>query len=150
MLFTLSFCLGFCIAILYIDLVFDVTAVPYRRSDAALPAKVLTPIATYYRYVTRNPWLLIFVMSVAVACIVAQLRLRLVPAWVGYTSLAAFAVIALLAVARVIPRAQRLASGEESVEGQTRLAHGLLSYHLLFLVLVLALALLQSAYRTGG
>ncbi len=150
MLVTLFFCLGFCVAILYIDLVFDVSAVPYRKTGAALPGSVLTPITTYYRYVTRNPWLLIFVMSVAVVCIVAELRLRLVPSWVGYASLAAFGLIALLAVARVIPGAQRLASGGESEESQTRLAHGLFPYHLLFLFLVLGLALLQSAHWTGG
>jgi len=64
---------------------------------------------------------------------------------VGYSSLVIFGVIALLAIAKVIPGAQRLAAGKETVEEQTRLAHGLLFYHLVFLVLVLALVLLQSA-----
>ena len=144
MLATLFFCLGFCLAIIYIDLVFDVSALPYRRTNTALPASILTPIATYYRYVTKNPWLLIFVMSVALTCIVAQVLLRLAPPWVGYSSLAIFGLIALLAMAKVIPGAQRLASGKESVEEQTRLAHSLLAYHLVFLVLVLSLAVLQS------
>ena len=140
---TLFFCLGFCVAILYVDLVFDVSARPYRKTGAALPADVLTPITTYYRYVTRNPWLLIFVMSVAIACIVAQLAFRLAPPRVGIVSLVIFGVIALLAVARVIPGAQRLASGSESAGRQSRLAHALFPYHLLFLVLVLVLVLLQ-------
>jgi hypothetical protein len=145
MLPTLFFCLGFCLAIIYIDLVFDVSAVPYRKTNTALPANVLTPIATYYRYVTKNPWLLIFVMSVALTCIVTEILLRLVPLWAGYSSLVIFGLIALLAIARVIPGAQRLASGKESVERQTKLAHSMFSYHLVFLVLVLSLALLQSA-----
>lgn len=144
MLYTLFFCLGFCIAIIYIDLVFDVSALPYRKTNAALPATVLTPITTYYRYVTRNPWLLIFVMFVTLTCIVAEVRFRLAPLWVGYASLAIFGIIALLATARVIPGAQRLASGKEDVEKQTKIAHSLFFYHLLFLVLVLALAALQS------
>jgi hypothetical protein len=145
MLPTLFFCLGFCLAIIYIDLVFDVSAVPYRKTNTALPANVLTPIATYYRYVTKNPWLLIFVMSVALTCIVTEILLRLVPLWAGYSSLVIFGLIALLAIARVIPGAQRLASGKESVERQTKLAHSMFSYHMVFLVLVLSLALLQSA-----
>jgi hypothetical protein len=145
MLHVLFFCLGFCVAILYLDLVFDVSAVPYRKTHTALPPEVITPITTYYRYVTRNPWLLIYVMTVAITCIVAELLFRLAPRWVGYSSLAVFGLIALLAVARVIPGAQRLASGKESAESQTRLAHSLFPYHLLFLVLVLSLALLQSS-----
>ena len=144
MLLALFFCLGFCLAIAYLDLVFDVSALPYRKTHTALPAEVLTPITTYYRYVTRNPWLLIFVMSVVLICIVAEVRLRLAEPWVGYASLVIFGIIALLAVARVIPAAQRLASGKESVETQTALVRGLVSYHLVFLVLILALALLQS------
>ncbi|MFQ5349067.1 MAG: hypothetical protein ACE5EG_01340 [Thermoanaerobaculia bacterium] len=145
MLHVLFFCLGFCVAVLYLDLVFDVSAVPYRNTNTALPANILTPITTYYRYVTRNPWLLIFVMSVAITCIVAELLFGQAPRWVGYSSLAVFGLIALLAVARVIPWAQRLASGEESVEGQTRLAHGLFPFHMLFLILILSLVLLQSS-----
>jgi hypothetical protein len=139
----LFFCLGFCIAIIYIDLVFDVSAVPHRKS-IALPENVLTPIRTYYRYVTRNPWLLIFVMSVVLLCIVTQIRFRLTPSWVGYSSLVIFGIIALLSIARVIPGAQRLASGNENSEEQSKLAHGLVFYHLVFLVLVLVLVLLQS------
>lgn len=144
MLPTLFFCLGFCVAVAYLDLVFDVSALPYRRTRASLPTNVLTPITTYYRYVTRNPWLLIFVMCVVLTCFVAQLRLRLVAPWVGYSSLAIFGTIAILAIARVIPGAQRLASGRESVEAQSRLVHSLVAYHLVFLALLLALALLHS------
>ena len=73
----------------------------------------------------------------------------LVPRWVGYTSLAAFGLIAVLATARVIPGAQRLASGKESVERQTRVAHSLVFYHLLFLVLILSLVLLQTSFAGG-
>ena len=144
MLHTLFFCLGFCVAILYLDLVFDVSAVPYRKTKTALPAEVLTPITTYYRYVTRNPWLLIFVMSVALTCIVTELVLGLAPRWVGIASLVLFGLTALLAVARVIPGATRLASGKDGAEQQTRVAHSMFAYHVVFLALVLALVALQS------
>ena len=144
MLPALFFCLGFCVAIAYLDLVFDVSALPYRRAKTAPPAEVLTPITTYYRYVTRNPWLLIFVMCVVLTCLVAQVRFRLVAPWIGVSSLVIFGTIAMLAIARVIPGAQRLASGKESLEEQARLVRGLVSYHLVFLALLLALALLQS------
>ncbi|MCP4201231.1 MAG: hypothetical protein GY769_04780 [bacterium] len=143
MLHVLFFCLGFCIAIIYIDLVFDVSVLLHRTRDT-LPASALAPITTYYRHVTKNPWLLIFVMTAALTCIVAEVVFGLTSARVGYASLVIFAAIAVLAVARVIPGAQRLASGREGVKEQTRLARGLLVYHLVFLVLVLSLALLQS------
>lgn len=143
MLLPLFFCLGFCIGILYIDLVFDVSSLPYRKTRTPLPENILNPVTTYYRYVTKNPWLLIFVMAVTLTCIVVEIRYSLVPSWIAYSSLAIFGIIALLAIVRVIPGAQQLASGKESAERQTRLAHSLFSHHLVFLILILSLALLQ-------
>jgi hypothetical protein len=140
----LFFCLGFCIAIIYLDLVFDVSALPYRKAKS-LPVDVLTPIVSYYRYVTKNPWLLIFVMSVVLLSIITEMRLFLAPRWVGYSSLVIFGLIALLSIARVIPGAQRLASGKESTEKQSKIAVGLFFYHLCFLILIILLILIQSS-----
>ena len=140
--------IGFFIAVLYMDLVFDVSALPYRKTGSKLPKEILDPIVLYYRYITKNPWLLIFVMLVAATSIIAEVVFMMVPKWIGYSSLVMFATIMLLAVLRVIPCAQRLASGKDVEEKQTRLVHGLFPYHILMLILVLSLALLQ--YRSSA
>ena len=68
MLIPLFLCIGFEIAVLYMDLVFDLSALPYRHTRAVLPGEVMGPIATYYRYITRNPYLLMFVLLTTAVC----------------------------------------------------------------------------------
>jgi hypothetical protein len=101
------------------------------------------PIVMYYKYITRNPWLLIFVMMVTAVSIIAEIVFHMVPIWVGYSSIVLFAIVMLLSVLMVIPGEQRLASGRDIEDKQTKLAHSFLPYHILILILVLSLALLQ-------
>jgi hypothetical protein len=139
----LFMCLGFCIAVIYIDLVFDLSAMPYRKTNANLPDDVIDPITIYYKYVTKNPWLLIFVLTTAAACLITEVSLELVPRWAGYSSLVLLGVIMLLGVARVIPLAARLAARKDRAEKLTVWAHALGPYHLFLLLALLTLALLQ-------
>jgi hypothetical protein len=139
----LFLCIGFMIAVLYIDLVFDMSALPHRRTGAPLPADVLDPIATYYRYITRNPYLLTFVMLTTTVCIVVEIVYGLVPRWAGYLSLFLMGLSMSAAVLKVIPAAQRLAAGKDTVEQQTHLVHGILPYHLVLLASILSLATVQ-------
>ena len=139
----LFLCIGFMIAVLYIDLVFDFSGLPHRRSGEPLAPAVLDPIATYYRYITRNPYLLMLIMATAAGCIVVQIYHESVPRWTGYASLLLMVFNTLIAVLRVIPAAQRLASGRDTVELQTRLVHGVLPYHVLLLASVLLMAGVQ-------
>jgi hypothetical protein len=143
MLIPLFLCIGFMICILYTDLVFDVSALPFRNTKANLPKDVLDPIITYYRYITKNPWLLIFVMLTAATSIGAQIMFGMVPASVGYASAALMAMVMLLGVLKVIPAAQRLAAGKDTEDRQTGLVHSLFPYHILLLILVLSLTYLQ-------
>jgi hypothetical protein len=140
----LFLCIGFLIAVLYIDLVFDVSALPHPREHAALPSHVRDPIATYYRYVTRNPYLLMVIMVTASACIVAEVVFNLVPRWAGYVSLLQIALSVSTAVFKVIPAARRLAIGGETPESQTRIIVMVLRYHILLLMIVLSLAFVQA------
>jgi hypothetical protein len=132
------------------DLVFDLLAFPYRRSGANLPREILDPIILYYRFITKNPWLLIFVMLVAAVSLIAEVLFNIVPTWVGYSSIAMFAAIFLLSSLRIIPTAQRLASGRYAEDKQTRLAHSMFPAHILILILVLALAMLQFKTSAGS
>lgn len=136
-------CIGFMLAVLYIDLAFDMTALPHRRSGSPLPADVLAAISSYYRVITRNPYLLMFVMLTATVCIVAQIVWAQVPRWAGLTSLLMIGLTMVLAVAKVIPTAQRLATGKDPVDEQTRMAHSILPFHIVLLVCILSLAGVQ-------
>jgi uncharacterized membrane protein YhaH (DUF805 family) len=143
MLIPLFLCIGFMIAVLYIDLVFDTTALPYRRTKSVLPRDVLESITNYYGRITRNPYLLMFIMTTAATCIISEIVFDLVPPRIGYSSLALFGVMMLISTLKVIPAARRLASGKESTERQIRLVHSLFPYHVLLLIAIIALTLLQ-------
>jgi hypothetical protein len=141
--FPIALCIGFMIAILYVDLAFDASALPHRRTGAPLPVDVLDPIASYYRRITQNPYLLMFVMLTTTACIVAQIVYELVPRWAAYSSLVLMGLSMLAGVLKVIPTAQRLAAGKDDVEQQTRMVRSIFASHVGLLISILLLAAVQ-------
>lgn len=143
MFITVFVCIGFTLAVLYIDLMFDVLSVPYRRSGTTLPPEVLDPITHYYRRVTQNPYVLMFVLLLTTTVIVLQIVYALTPRWTAYASLAAILVATVAGTVKVIPAAKRLASGQDSADVQTRLVHGMFTAHVLLLGCIIVLALLQ-------
>ena len=143
MLITVFVCVGFMLAVLYIDLMFDVTAVPYRRTGTTLPKEVLEPITRYYGRITQNPYVLMFVMLTTTVCLVAEVVYDLVPRWVGYTSLVLMGLAMLAGAGKVIPTAQRLASGKDPEDTQTRLIHSMFPAHAFLLICILLLAAIQ-------
>lgn len=143
MLIALFLCIGFMLAVLYIDLMFDVSAFPHRRAGTTLPAEVLDPITHYYGRITRNPYVLMFVMLTATACLVAEILYGPVTRSAAYASLALMAVAMLTGTFKVIPTAQRLAAGRDAADTQTALVHSMLPFHLLLLVCILSLAAIQ-------
>jgi hypothetical protein len=104
---------------------------------------VLDPIAMYYRYITKNPYLLMFVMLTTLTCIIAQNVYGLVPRWAGYASLFLILLAMGAGTAKVIPTAQRLATGDDSVEKRTRMVHSMFPFHVLLLISVLLLTVVQ-------
>ena len=145
MLIALFLCIGFMIAVLYIDLMFDVSAVPYRHTKAALPKAVLEPIIHYYGRITQNPYLLMFVMLTATVCLVAETVYDLAPRWVAYSSLFLMGLSMMLGSLKVIPTAQRLGSGNDPEDRQTGLIHSMFPFHVVLLINVLLLAAIQSS-----
>lgn len=143
MLTTLFACIGFMLAVLYIDLMFDVTAVPYRRSGTTLPKEVLDPIVHYYGRITQNPYVLMFVMLTTTVCLITQIVYDLVPRWAGYSSLVMMGLAMVAGTVKVIPTAQRLASGKDPVDVQTALVHNMFPSHLVLLISILLLAAIQ-------
>lgn len=149
MFITIFVCIGFMLAILYIDLMFDVLTVPYRRGGAALPAEVLDRLAHYYGRVTQNPYVLMFVMLTTAVALVLQVVYDLAPRWAAYSSMAVLVVAMAAGMFKVIPSARRLASGSDSARERTRLAHGVFTAHVLLFVCILALAVIQLVAAAG-
>jgi hypothetical protein len=142
-LIPLFLCIGFMLAVLYIDLMFDVSALPYRRTNSPIPKEVLDPIASYYRRVVQNPYVLMFVMLVATTSIVAEIVYALVPQWVGYSSLALMGLSMVAGTLKVIPTAQRLAADNAPDDARSRMVHSMLPFHIVLLVNILLLAAIQ-------
>jgi hypothetical protein len=148
MLIALFLCLGFMMAVLYIDLMFDVSAVPYRATGAPLPGEILDPITHYYGRITQNPYVLMFVMLTTTVCIGAEIVYSLVPKWAGYSSLALMGLSMMTGTLKVIPTAQRLGSGKDSAEKRTQMIHSMLPAHILLLINIILLAAIQ--FRVAG
>jgi hypothetical protein len=143
MLIALFLCLGFMMAVLYIDLMFDVSAAPYRNTKRALPKEILDPVTHYYGRITQNPYVLMFVMLTTTLCIGAEIIYGPTPKWAAYASLALMGLSMVTGTLKVIPTAQRLGSGQDSEDERTRMIHGMLPFHLVLLINILLLAGIQ-------
>lgn len=143
MFITVFVCIGFMLAVLYIDLMFDVTAVPHRHTGKPLPKEVLDPITHYYGRITQNPYVLMFVMLTTTIALVLQIVYDLAPRWAAYSSLCAMGLAMVAGAAKVIPTAQRLGSRKDPEDVQTRLVHGMFPSHIVLLACILVLAVMQ-------
>jgi len=148
MLITLFLCLGFMMAVLYIDLMFDIMAAPYRKTNAALPKVVLDSITHYYGRITQNPYVLMFVMLTALLCIGSEILYDLVPRWAAYSSLGLMLLSMMTGVLKVIPTAQRLGAGTDSEDARTRMVHSMMPFHLILMVNILLLTAIQFSVAT--
>ena len=141
----LAACGGFLLAVLWMDLMFDVQVL--RNRGAVLPEPVLESIAAYYRRVTTEAWpmghLVAVVMLAAVATVVAFLGRGDEPRWAGWLSLALCVPPVVLAQTRIFPAAARLGAREGSPEERSRLARSICRSHLACLALISAFTALQ-------
>jgi hypothetical protein len=137
--------LGFLLAVLWFDLMFDVQVRGHH--DAVLPAGVLDSISAYYRRVTTaaRPMnrLIALVMLVTLGALVGEIVQGDMRAWVAWTSLALAAIGIGLAAARTVRNAVRLGSQTETVEQQSVLARGVFRDHLVCLVAIVGALVLQ-------
>jgi hypothetical protein len=140
----LAACGGFLVAVLWMDLMFDVQVLRHR--SGVLPEPVLESIAAYYRRVTTeaSPMgrLVGLVMAVAFATAVAQLATGTARA-AGGLSLLLCAPPVVLAQRRIFPAAARLGARRDAPETQTRLAREICRSHLVCLAAMIALTALQ-------
>ena len=139
---TLAACGGFLLAILWMDLIFDVQVLGHRRADGPLPEPVLASIAAYYKRATTDsaPMSRLIALVMVVAVLGSGLRLFIGggPLLLRGASFALCLAPTALAVARVVPNAVRLGSRRDDPAAQSDLARAICRHHILCLVAIAA------------
>lgn len=145
----LTACSGFLFAVLWMDLIFDVQVLRYRKATAELPEAVLASIAAYYHRATTTSRpmgrLIALVMLILLVTLVVQAARGHDPGWLLVVSAPLAGIPTMLALTHTVPDAVRLGHRADSPSEQTRLARSVCRDHLLcagcmlvFLVLWLA------------
>ena len=135
-------CAGFLLAVLWMDLIFDVQVLRHR--DGELPESVLASIALYYRRATTTSkpmgHLIALVMLTLLGTVIAQaIHSAALKSWV---LVAICAAPVLLALIRIVPDAIRLGKRVDDTATQSVLARRICRDHLLcFGALLIFLAL---------
>ncbi len=122
--------LGFLLAVLWFDLMFDTQT---RAHTGDLPPEVLASISAYYRRVTTDAFpmnrlvALVMLLTLAAICVeIAQGEKRW---WVGWASLAIVGLGVVLTLTRTVPNAVRLGSAVDSLAMQSSLARTIYRDH---------------------
>jgi hypothetical protein len=140
-------CGGFLLAVLWMDLMFDVQVLRYRKRGAELPESVLASIAAYYRRVTATArpmgHLVGAVMVTALIILVTQIVAGHGPRWLALASLLLCGGPVLLALLRVVPNAIRLGTRADTALRQSALARSICSDHLLCFAGILGFIVLR-------
>jgi len=138
---------GFLLAVLWMDLLFDVQVLRHRGREAALPEEVLASIAGYYRRVTTeaSPMgrLVGAVMLAALGAAGWELAKGARPLGLRVASLALLLAPVALAGGRTLPNAVRLGARIDPPERQSALARAIARDHLACLAAVSLFLLLQ-------
>jgi len=146
----LAACGGFLVAVVWMDLIFDVQVLRQPRGEP-LPEPVLASIAGYYRRATTESRpmsrLIAFVMVVAVLGSLLELVRGDGALATRASALALCVVPTVLAGARVLPNAVRLGQRIDDLAAQTDLARAVCRDHLLCLALIAGFTLLQLVAR---
>ena len=142
-------CGGFLLAVLWMDLMFDVQV--RKRVGNTLAPEILASISAYYRRVTTDArpmnGLISVVMALTVGAIIIEITGGAYAWWTAWPSLL-LAVSAMgLAGARTIPSAVRLGQAHDPLDVQTRLAYAVYRDHLYCLAAMSAVVALQLSAR---
>ena len=142
----LLICGGFLLAVLWMDLMFDVQVLGGQRRRE-LPEDVLSSIAAYYRRVTTLARPMGHLVGAMMLIGMLTLLLQTVRGgerrWIAVVSLFLFGVSAALGLLHVYPNAVRLGSRADSALEQSRLARAIHREHLLCLGAMLSFVVLQ-------
>ncbi len=129
----LILCGGFLLAVLWMDLLFDVQVFRHRGAPE-LPEDVLASIAAYYRRVTTTARPLGHAVGGVMGVLLVALALQIARGdgarWVGLASLPLAGFPIGLAARRVVPNAIRLGTRADGTARQTDLARSICRDHL--------------------
>jgi hypothetical protein len=146
----LAGCGGFLLAILWMDLIFDVQVFAHRDARDELPEPVLASIAGYYHRATTTSRpmsrLIALVMMILLAALVLWAVRGRDPGWLIAVSAALAGVPILLALTRTVPYAVRLGRRSDTLAEQTRLARGICRDHLFCIGCIFAFVVLWVAH----
>jgi hypothetical protein len=130
----LTACSGFLLAVLWMDLIFDVQVLRYRSAGEQLPEPVLASIANYYHRATTTSRPMSRLIAVVMLILLAALGIRAVnghdPGWLLATSAALAGGPMALALTHTVPCAVRLGHRADGPADQTRLARAICRDHL--------------------
>lgn len=138
---------SFLLAVLWIDLMFDVQAL--RRSDRSrnLPDEVLASIAAYYRRITTDAHpmsrLIMTVMTVVICGSIYQIFAGTGSRWMHVVAFVLGVGPIALAGARIFPDAVTLGARVGSIEEQSRLARGIARAHVACFLAIAGFVALQ-------
>ncbi len=143
----LTACSGFLLAVLWMDLIFDVQVLRHR---ADLPEPVLASIAAYYHRATTTSRpmsrLIVLVMLILLGTLGFQAARGNDPGWLLVTSAILAAVPMLLALTHTVPSAVRLGRRTDGPAEQSRLARSICRDHFVCAGSMLALLVLWAAH----
>jgi len=149
----LAACGGFLLAVLWMDLMFDVQVLRHRRAGDQLPEPVLASIAGYYRRVTTDARPMGHLVGGVMIATLLALAIQIVrgqpPRWLAPVSLLLCTGPILLALLRVVPNAVRLGSRKDAVQRQSALARSICTDHLLCLSGIAGFLALQVLAAAG-
>jgi len=137
----LTACGGFLLAILWMDLIFDVQIFGHRGAEE-LPEPVLASIAGYYHRATTTSRPMSRLIAVVMVSLLAALGFQAIrghdPAWLLVMSALLAGIPTMLALTQTVPDAIRLGHRTDSPHEQTRLACSVCRDHLICLGCMLA------------
>lgn len=142
----LTACGGFLLAVLWMDLIFDVQVLGHRKADV-LPEPVLASIARYYHRATTTARPMNRLIALVMLVLLVTLIFRTVrggePVWFTAASFVLAGGPILLAAVHTVPSAVRLGKRDDPLGEQTRLARSICRDHLICLGGILAFLAFQ-------
>lgn len=141
---------GFLLAVLWLDLIFDVQVVRHRDSRAALPESVLASISRYYRRATTEAQpmgaLIAAVMLSTLVAIGVQIADGDSPALVGPIAFVLAGTAIAVAGLRTVPAAVRLGTRLDPPDVQSQLARSICRDHVLCFAAITSVLAIELAW----
>jgi hypothetical protein len=131
----LTACGGFLLAVLWMDLIFDVQVLGHRSAGDQLPEPVLASIAGYYHRATTTSRPMSRLIALVMVILLGALGFQVVrghdPGWLLAISAGLAGVPMALALTHTVPSAVRLGHRADSPAEQSRLARSICRDHLI-------------------